>query len=181
MKRPRSFDDYIAVWHHKGETWFRRNFTRHVLLGIGVVGELDERGARGDAATFLAAIHGKQADPGCLQKRIWLLKKSQFGPPGTHVWVGRGSDNDVVIPEHSISKEHCQFSHRDGTIYVLDNHSHNGTFVNERPVPPRRMVSIADQDELTLGRYRFEFLTSQTFVQRIRTSAKSSYYTGASL
>lgn len=176
MTEPRYFDDFVRVWRDDGETTFRKHYTRHVLIGVGVVGELDESGRRGEASTFLAALHDQPVKGASLQKRIWLLKRSPYGPGTRHVWIGRGAGNDVVIPEHSISKAHCRMHHDNGRILLTDLDSHNGTFVEGARIPAREPWPLHDEDELILGRYKFQLLTARTFLTRVHTAASSVYY-----
>lgn len=48
--------------------------------------------------------------------------------------VGRMDDNNVAIPESSISGHHCEILLRDGKVTVKDLNSTNGTFINDKPV-----------------------------------------------
>lgn len=50
------------------------------------------------------------------------------------VSVGRGEDNDVVIPHASVSRAHARLIKRDGTYELMDLNSTNGTFVDDRRV-----------------------------------------------
>ena len=48
------------------------------------------------------------------------------------VTVGRGEDNDVVIPHSSVSRAHARLMKRNGTYELMDLNSTNGTFIDNR-------------------------------------------------
>ncbi|WP_330302297.1 MULTISPECIES: FHA domain-containing protein [unclassified Streptomyces] len=51
------------------------------------------------------------------------------------VRIGRGDDNDLVIDDLVVSRRHAELrAHPDGTYEIVDLGSHNGTFLNGRPV-----------------------------------------------
>jgi hypothetical protein len=53
--------------------------------------------------------------------------------PGTNS-IGRGSANDFVIPDPSVSSTHCQIIVSDEGVVLRDLHSTNGTYVNRAPI-----------------------------------------------
>lgn len=50
--------------------------------------------------------------------------------PGPVATLGRGSDNDVLLPHASVSRQHCTVSVTDHGLVVRDAASSFGTFVN---------------------------------------------------
>ncbi|WP_369243989.1 FHA domain-containing protein [Streptomyces sp. R41] len=55
--------------------------------------------------------------------------------PERTVRIGRGGDNDLVVDELVVSRRHAELRTRpDGTYEIVDLGSHNGTFLNGRPV-----------------------------------------------
>lgn len=55
--------------------------------------------------------------------------------PSRTVRIGRGADNDMVIDDLVVSRRHAELrAHADGTYEIVDLESHNGTFLNGRPV-----------------------------------------------
>ncbi len=56
------------------------------------------------------------------------------------VSLGRGEDNDIVIPHASVSRAHARLFKRNGTYELMDLNSTNGTYVDERPVQGSAMV-----------------------------------------
>src|ERR1051325_11022569 len=67
--------------------------------------------------------------------------------PGTNR-VGRNPENDISIPEPSISSFHCELNVAEIGISVRDLCSTNGTFINRKQVT-RGMLQAGDT--LTLG------------------------------
>lgn len=50
------------------------------------------------------------------------------------VTIGRNPDRDVVLTSTEVSREHAAFKREGNTYCILDNHTGNGTFVNETQV-----------------------------------------------
>ena len=70
-------------------------------------------------------------------------------------FMGRGPDNDIVLPDSSASRRHCSVTQQpDGTFLIRDLESHNGTFVNGLPVSERQLTA---SDEIRICRSRFVF------------------------
>ena len=67
--------------------------------------------------------------------------------------LGRGEDNDVVIPHASISRAHARLMRRNGTYELMDLNSTNGSYVNEQPVHGSTIV--ASGSEVRLGDIKF--------------------------
>ena len=69
------------------------------------------------------------------------------------VSLGRGEDNDLVIPHASISRAHARLIRRDGSYQLTDLNSTNGSYVNDRPV--QGTVPVPSGSEVRLGDIRF--------------------------
>ncbi|HTW88457.1 MAG TPA: FHA domain-containing protein [Candidatus Binataceae bacterium] len=69
------------------------------------------------------------------------------------VSVGRGEDNDVVIPHASVSRAHARLMRRNGAYELTDLGSTNGSFVNNQPVQGSTVV--ANGSEVRFGNIRF--------------------------
>jgi predicted component of type VI protein secretion system len=68
------------------------------------------------------------------------------------VRLGRKRDNDVVFDptlDQVVSGHHCEVVCEDGTLFVDDPGSTNGTYVNGRRV--RGRMPVTDRDQITLG------------------------------
>jgi len=74
---------------------------------------------------------------------------------GPSLSVGRGEENDLVLPDpdRMLSKNHCVVEDHNGNVVVVDI-STNGTFLNYGKVPlGRTPTPINDGDILSLGPY----------------------------
>lgn len=74
--------------------------------------------------------------------------------------IGIAADNDLVIPDATVSRHHAALKRRFRRYRVIDLESTNGTFLNSRRV--RGPMRIARGDELRFGGARFVFLESPT-------------------
>ena len=81
--------------------------------------------------------------------------------------LGRAADNDVVIPDSSISRHHALIKRRDGGGFlILDAGSSNGTIVNGQNVLVRGhgpATPVKSGDNLRVGAVDFTFLDAERF------------------
>jgi diguanylate cyclase (GGDEF)-like protein len=72
--------------------------------------------------------------------------------------MGRGRDNDIVVPSDAVSRHHAQLERRGSDVVVSDLQSTNGTFINnERVYLEQRRLCRGDQ--LRLGDTVFKYLS----------------------
>jgi adenylate cyclase len=78
---------------------------------------------------------------------------------GSNCWtVGRGDDNNFVLPDRWISRNHAMLQRMEtGEFYLIDLGSRNGSFVNGRRVSVP--VTLHNGDRLTFGQTELEFYT----------------------
>ncbi len=67
--------------------------------------------------------------------------------------VGRGEDNDIVIPHASVSRNHARLIRRDGMFELTDLNSTNGSYVNNQPV--QGSTRVGNGSEVRFGDIRF--------------------------
>lgn len=72
--------------------------------------------------------------------------------------IGRGRDNDIVLPSDCVSRKHAQLEHRADALYVMDLESTNGTFINDDPKLSQEH-RLRRGDQLTVGDTIFKFLS----------------------
>ncbi|MEV6651843.1 FHA domain-containing protein [Streptomyces sp. NPDC051219] len=73
--------------------------------------------------------------------------------PDRTLRIGRGTDNDLVIDDLVVSRRHAELrAHPDGTYEIVDVGSHNGTFLNGRPVTGAR---VGPGDVIGIGHSAF--------------------------
>jgi pSer/pThr/pTyr-binding forkhead associated (FHA) protein len=68
------------------------------------------------------------------------------------VVMGRGPDAEIQVLDRFASRHHCEFSERDGTLFVRDLGSKNGSFVNGRCASES---SLCEGDTLSVGATTF--------------------------
>ncbi len=69
--------------------------------------------------------------------------------------IGRGVGNDLQLDDIKTSRFHAEL-HSDGEILsVVDLGSTNGTFVNDKRLPPHQPHTLADKDEIMFGKTKF--------------------------
>src|SRR4051812_43130978 len=86
----------------------------------------------------------------------WLeLSDKSTQPLDRDCSIGRVTGNEIVVPEHRISRRHAVIQRQGNRFVVVDLGSTNGTFVNDtrifRPTP------LNDADVITVGAQRFLF------------------------
>ena len=102
--------------------------------------------------------------------------------PETLLRIGRATDNQVVVPDLSVSRYHAELRRNpSGGYLIVDLGSHNGTFVNGQrigsaPVTERDIIAIGPATFRLVGEELQEFLDSGdiSFIARDLTVTLSS-------
>jgi len=84
----------------------------------------------------------------------------QLSLAGINCWtVGRSDDNNLVLPDRWISRNHAMIQMMEtGEFYLIDLGSRNGSFINGRRVSVP--VTLSDGDHLTFGQTELQFFCS---------------------
>jgi hypothetical protein len=170
-------DDYVQELRSLGEVAFRRRHGAPVLIVTGRVTRarraetgqttresgLPDGGGRRRRGGTLALVH-----------RVFPIVKGApaGGAPARPVFVGRTADNDVVIPELSISKRHCAFDLRGREVTISDCGSTNGTKLNGVPLDGGAPVPLCGGETVGIGRFTFVFETPAGFLELVSGLAK---------
>jgi len=87
--------------------------------------------------------------------------------PGNKFVIGRGQECDLVVKDLQCSRKHVEFTVReDGTAFIEDLGSGNGTYVNEKRV---NRSEIFPGDRIRLGSVILEFqIRDEDFVQEVQ-------------
>jgi hypothetical protein len=72
--------------------------------------------------------------------------------------LGRAADNDVVIDDSTISRNHAVLTRDDDGTFFIESSGKNGTFVNHSEI---EHAPLSDGDLITLGHTTFRFLQKQ--------------------
>jgi hypothetical protein len=78
-----------------------------------------------------------------------------FVPNGERTTIGRSPDCDIFLDDVTVSRKHAVLIERDGDIYIEDQSSLNGTFLNRRRIESGK---LENGDELQIGKYKLTFL-----------------------
>jgi hypothetical protein len=81
------------------------------------------------------------------------------------VTVGRTSNNDVVVPDASVSRFHAVLDHHaaSGLWSIVDVDSSNGVFVRGERLKPNAPFLLGEDDALVLGSVPLRFLHPDAF------------------
>jgi pSer/pThr/pTyr-binding forkhead associated (FHA) protein len=128
--------------------------TSAALLLLGVV-TLYWRWHRMARFPILCVIHGLD------QGRVYPLDGDVTRIGG--IAQDSGQTNDIVIRdvEHLVSRFHCDIRKKDGSFFLVDNKSSNGTKIDGMAATPGSMVPIRKGAKIDLGgstvlQFRFE-------------------------
>ncbi|MGB3612170.1 MAG: adenylate/guanylate cyclase domain-containing protein [Elainellaceae cyanobacterium] len=84
---------------------------------------------------------------------------------GSNCWtIGRGDDNNFVLPDRWISRNHAMLQRMEtGEFYLIDLGSRNGSFVGGRRVTVP--VTLQNADRLTFGQTHLDFYSPKATYQ----------------
>ncbi len=77
-----------------------------------------------------------------------------------NVKIGRDSENDIVIPQKTISSFHAKIKYWGDTFYLEDLRSANGTRLNGELLKPNKPAMLKSGDRIDFSVYEFRFLQS---------------------
>jgi pSer/pThr/pTyr-binding forkhead associated (FHA) protein len=77
--------------------------------------------------------------------------------------IGRDVNNEIAIPEDTVSSLHSTIEHRDGFFYLEDQRSKNKTFLNGEEIEPFTPKKLKSGDEIMINVYKFIFLLERQF------------------
>ncbi|AZN31024.1 FHA domain-containing protein [Flaviflexus salsibiostraticola] len=68
--------------------------------------------------------------------------------------AGRHPKSEIFLDDVTVSRQHCEFLRHEGTFYVRDHGSLNGTYVNRERIDE---IALETGDEVQIGKYRLTF------------------------
>ena len=98
--------------------------------------------------------------------------KKKFELGGDPVTIGRHPECDVVIEDVSVSRQHAQVIRINGTFYVEDLHSRNGTLVNNGEVHSK--TRLFDGSEIKICDVLFTFRVGEEQINPPKTGIPHS-------
>ena len=77
---------------------------------------------------------------------VWLREANNQGQAANDGWqvsIGRHDDNDLVIPfDTQVSRKHASIKLVDGSLFIDDLGSHNGTYVEHRRIEQATPIEL---------------------------------------
>jgi len=96
-----------------------------------------------------------------------VKRKQSFKREGQEIYLGRTDDNDIVLPDVSVSARHALiYSCRKNGFEILDGGSRNGTLLDGQPVPivgRGDSMKMRSGARLRIGRLGLTFLKVAEF------------------
>ena len=160
-------DDFVQELKRVGEVAFRKRHAAPVLIVTGRA----TRGNRAKSDEITRPTSNEHRRSLALLRRVFPIEKAARAPAGPIV-VGRTAENDVSIPEYSISKRHCVFEIKAGLMTVADCGSTNGTKLNGTPLAVGDPVPLCGGERITMGRFTFVYETPAGFLELVSGLAK---------
>lgn len=71
------------------------------------------------------------------------------------VTIGRAKDNDIILENLSVSRNHVRIKHENEEYFIVDLNSANGTYVNGIKITK---TALSDNDVVAVGKYRLIFV-----------------------
>jgi FHA domain len=157
-------EQFAEQYRDVGEGAFKRLYPWAFLAALGMAGDIEE--GRGSGTSIINLADGV-LERGRIAGRVFPLVKPRDSPKGP-ITIGRTSENDVVIPEYSVSRKHCFIAVVAGGYRITDWGSANGTIVNEIDIGKMTPCALHGGEIITLGRLMLLFLPTRQFAEHIR-------------
>ncbi|MBO5642950.1 MAG: FHA domain-containing protein [Kiritimatiellae bacterium] len=94
----------------------------------------------------------KHIAPDGAEKTLEIKEGAQF-------YVGRGSMNDLSIPDEQLSRRHCFFeTSGEKGLKIIDLNSANGTYVNSDQIQPDASHELNPGDVISVGDQQFKVI-----------------------
>ncbi|MBU5437451.1 FHA domain-containing protein [Tissierella sp. MSJ-40] len=103
-----------------------------------------------DDGSYLKLINRKDSLP---------FKIKEHYPIEDTITLGRHGDNDIMIKDPYVSKNHLQIVEDEGEYYLEDLNSANGTYLNGEKVLD--VVKLKNGDRIRVGQIEFLFVSRE--------------------
>ncbi len=95
--------------------------------------------------------------------KLQVVKEGDEGEPADYLFeqdritIGRGSNNDLTLPDQKISTEHAEIRSDAGQYLLRDRESKNKTYVDGRRVGEEEPYVLESGDVFRVGDFKIEF------------------------
>jgi predicted component of type VI protein secretion system len=95
--------------------------------------------------------------------KLQVVKEDDDGDPADYLFeqdritIGRGSSNDLTLPDQKVSSEHAEIRSDGGTYRLVDRDSKNHTYVDGRRVGEAEPYTLDSGDVFQVGDFKIEF------------------------
>lgn len=95
--------------------------------------------------------------------KLQVVKENDDADPADYLFeqdritIGRGSSNDLTLPDQKVSSEHAEIRNRGGTYRLVDRDSKNHTYVDGRRVGEADPYALDSGDVFQVGDFKIEF------------------------
>lgn len=127
--------------------YFIYNIIKMIYLDISTTNTMNYT-----SNTYLKLINRKESLPFKIHEHYYI---------GDETTLGRTEDNDIVINDKFISKNHMRIIKEDGVYYIEDLNSANGTLLNGEPI--NEAIELKDKDLIDIGRIEFLFVDEEVY------------------
>lgn len=86
------------------------------------------------------------------------IRVYDFSKAKKKISIGRGKDNDIVLRDHTVSRNHAEILKTREGYLITDLGSFNGTLVNEESIPS---ALLKHDDQIRIGLNKLTFLTKK--------------------
>jgi len=159
--------DFREELRRGGEANFKLRHGSSVLVVTGRVADLVNEGALSDR-TAVASGRDPIRQGLAILDRVFPVVKSPTQPRGP-ITIGRTSENDVAIPESSISKRHCLIELDILGAKIFDCGATNGVLLNGQSLGVKASAPLRPGDEISLGRFAFTFHSPESFLAFLKS------------
>lgn len=101
-------------------------------------------------------------------KDILIVEKSGRNSFPNKITVGRAPVQDIIIRDAKISKFHAYFDFKDGSIFVVDHGSTNGSYHNAIKIKDSEQKKVSDDDIISFGDFSYTFYSNTKAYQIFR-------------
>ncbi len=151
-----------------GSAAFQVKYRGAVLVGLGMSAKVSERPLTWRRRTLATIEMEELVEVQSVVDRVWRVRKDPGAQRGANITVGQSADNDIVLPEYTISTQHCAFVFDAAGLSIMDLDALNGLKINDVLIEPNTPFRLKDKVEVTLGRIKLEYLRNESFISLVQ-------------